>query len=130
MLALALQEPDLSDVDRSGRSIAHDEHMKMLVALRNQLESYDAYQMVFNPLEDDESIQGSLADDLADVYRDLKDGLIQLEADPASTDDVVWKWRFLFQSHWGHHAVAALNAIHWTVYDDDFLDSARLEQDV
>jgi hypothetical protein len=53
----------------------------------------------------------SLADALADIWRDLRQGLIALrEGVPA--DNVAWEWRFSFQTHWGAHAVEALRAIH------------------
>lgn len=52
-----------------------------------------------------------LADDLADIWRDLRSALDWLDsgADPA---DVLWEWRFGFETHWGLHAVQALRALH------------------
>jgi Domain of unknown function (DUF5063) len=53
---------------------------------------------------------GDVADDLADIYRDLKAGLwlyeqgYELEAD--------YEWKFNFNVHWGIHAVNAMNALH------------------
>jgi hypothetical protein len=54
--------------------------------------------------------KGSLADDLADVYRDVKEGLDLLRSGTPETD-VVWSWRFSLHSHWGGHAVEALRAL-------------------
>lgn len=54
---------------------------------------------------------GSLADDLADIYRDVKEGLDLLNGGTPETD-VVWGWRFSLRSHWGGHAVEALRALH------------------
>ena len=49
---------------------------------------------------------GWLTDDLFDIWSDLKDGLLLLDAGAKETD-VVWEWRFLFWAHWGGHAVGA-----------------------
>jgi hypothetical protein len=54
---------------------------------------------------------GDLADDLADIYLDLRRGFAILDAG-ASINDAVWDWRFSFESHWGQHAVDALRVIH------------------
>lgn len=57
-----------------------------------------------------------VADDLADIWRDLRGGL-QLLAVGASMADVVWEWRFTFESHWGAHAIEALRALHAARHD-------------
>lgn len=59
----------------------------------------------------DFTVNLSLADALADIWRHLKQGLTALhEGVPA--EDVAWAWQFSFQTHWGAHAVEALRAIH------------------
>jgi hypothetical protein len=59
----------------------------------------------------DEAVMLPLADDLADIHRDLTHGLRAL-ADGAAHEDVVWEWRFGFYSHWGRHATEALRVLH------------------
>ncbi len=39
-----------------------------------------------------------IADDLADIWRDLRNGLNRLEAG-GQLSDIVWEWRFLFDVH-------------------------------
>ena len=51
-----------------------------------------------------------MSDDLGDIYRDVKEGLLLL-AEGLSAD-AVWHWRFNFWSHWGEHSVNALRIIH------------------
>lgn len=69
-----------------------------------------SYWDVFNPLEETEPILNSLADDLADIYRDVKAGLSLFEA--RHFTDAAWDWRFHFQIHWGQHLVGAQRALH------------------
>lgn len=71
----------------------------------------DYYWEVFEPLEQEqpESLCGSLSDDLADIWHDVKRGLLGLDSGKLSAvDDAVWHWRFSLESHWGHHAVGAI----------------------
>ena len=58
-----------------------------------------------------------LADDLADIYRDVKPGLRATESqDDAVMGAVLFDWQFLFRSHWGDHAVNAMKLLHQLVY--------------
>jgi Domain of unknown function (DUF5063) len=51
-------------------------------------------------------------DDLADIWRDLKEGLDVLTNRTASAEvDAIWHWRFSFESHWGRHARSAITAL-------------------
>lgn len=51
------------------------------------------------------------ADDLTDVWKDLREGLDGL-ASSARWEDVSWEWKFSLQTHWGTHAEDALVALH------------------
>lgn len=68
---------------------------------------------VFDPTKDREAIYGSLADDIADIYRDLKEGLVLHHSGLASPNDILWDWRLGFYSHWGKHSMDALRTIHF-----------------
>jgi hypothetical protein len=49
---------------------------------------------------------GDLADDLADIWRDLKGGLVLFDAGHAIA--AAFAWRESFITHWGRHASSAL----------------------
>jgi hypothetical protein len=53
----------------------------------------------------------AVPDDLADVWRDLRQGLNALRSG-TSWEDVSWEWKFGLQTHWGKHAEDALVALH------------------
>lgn len=75
-----------------------------------------SYREFRNPAaaSEDESVVGDLAVDLADIFKDLKDGLFHF--DSQRTREAAFHWRFSFGVHWGRHAVSALHAIHgWLV---------------
>jgi Domain of unknown function (DUF5063) len=85
-------------------------------ALYDQLEAlfgdYAAYRTA-GPLPEEEAqlYESTVSDDLADIYRDLKGGLLALSAG-APRNEVLWEWRFGFWTHWGSHTVEALRVIH------------------
>jgi hypothetical protein len=60
---------------------------------------------------DEPPVRGSLADDLRDVYSDVRRGLALWDS-PAPPDAAIWEWRFQFEIHWGDHAIDALRALH------------------
>ncbi|GAC1542968.1 MAG: hypothetical protein NVS2B7_16440 [Herpetosiphon sp.] len=61
---------------------------------------------------------GDLADDLADIYGDIKPGLRAWdENDDNFLADIIFDWKEpLFARHWGCHSVDALRALHSLVY--------------
>ena len=68
------------------------------------------YWDVFNPMEEDNPVLNSLADDLSDIYRDLKQGLILFNQGKMA--EAAWEWRLHFDIHWGQHLTGAQRAIH------------------
>lgn len=61
---------------------------------------------------------GDLADDLADIYRDIKPGLRALDHNRDEyVSMVVFGWKEpLFKTHWGRHAVDAMRVLHILIY--------------
>ena len=104
---LALDLPDVSG-DEDAPDITHAEWMKVYTRFQS-LKPYN-YSKIYDPLEfpADEAVFCDLADDLADIWRDLKSGLILWEA--GAFDAASWQWRFSFSSHWGRHLTGALQA--------------------
>jgi hypothetical protein len=76
---------------------------------------YWAYFDPSEPLDaDQQPIFYSLADDLADIYGDIKPGLRAWETgDDRYLEAIVFVWKTpLFGTHWGVHAVSAMRALH------------------
>jgi Domain of unknown function (DUF5063) len=79
---------------------------------------FNYYVSVFSPSKIDEEkpqTLGDLADDLADIYRDLKAGLNLFNR--GYTREAVWEWKLHFNIHWGRHASSALYALHCYIAD-------------
>lgn len=77
--------------------------------LRIRLGSRDSYWMEFDDIGPDresrEQMSGSLADDLTDIYFELKQGLQML--DSRSPEQIAGWWQNGFRLHWGQHLVDA-----------------------
>jgi hypothetical protein len=91
----------------------HAEFLLLYESLKIRLGDWDLYWLVFDPTKDSEAIRGSLANDIADVYRDVKEGLDCQDLDLALLSDAIWEWRIGFYSHWGRHAINALRTSHF-----------------
>jgi hypothetical protein len=108
---LHLPAVDATDDDVE-RQITHEEAFHLFEIVRRKLGDLDEYKGIFDPYDLKEALSSSsLADDLTDVHRDIKNGLLALEQG-APQDAVLWEWRFGLD-HWGVHAAAAIYAIHW-----------------
>jgi hypothetical protein len=72
----------------------------------------DNYGWIFDPLvvPPEEPVVASVADDIADIYRDVVTGL-RLDQLGRRTE-AVWHWSFYLSRHWGLHATGAIRALH------------------
>jgi len=79
-----------------------DDRFELFSHLHETLGERDSYWLEFDALHGNLAATGSLADDLTDIYYDLKGGLERLSggADSWST---LRDWRAGFLVHWGQH---------------------------
>lgn len=122
LAVLRLPEMDVDDLETKS-TLTHADWKRVLDRF-SQL-PVDGYWDVFDPLieAEKEPLWNSLADDLADVYRDIKAYLRLFDA--GHVEEAVWQWRFHFSFHWGQHLTGAQRAIHSYFFnhqlDDDDL---------
>ena len=80
----------------------------------------DGYWLVFDPIEsqENETVYAPLADDLADIYQNIKYGLRLFDAGHIA--EAIWEWKFHFKIHWGWHLLEAQKVVHfWFVHNGD-----------
>ena len=96
----AIEMPDVEPTDnqqrRSPLEVQRHEWQRLYKTLKEKLGDWDLYRQVFDPTKDSEAIFGSLADDIRDIYRDLKKGLELKKTYPSQPEAAVWEWRFGF----------------------------------
>ena len=108
LFGAALALPDTSPEGGISDWVPDDEWKRAFEACRRIPVSH--YGEVFDPLvlPPEAPSVGDIADDLADIYRDVVNGLRALQhGEPGAG----WQWRFTFWSHWGRHAVGAMGAL-------------------
>ena len=92
--------------------MAHADWWSLYKSLTAYLGPRNNYREIFDPYEppSEKEVTGSLADDLADIYRDLLRGCRKWAR--GERTEAHWEWRFGLENHWGEHATGALRAIH------------------
>jgi Domain of unknown function (DUF5063) len=113
----SLSYADDDDATTHGKQMKNVEWKRLYETLKKEVGEWNLYWQVFDPTKDSEAIRGSLADDLADIYRDLSDGLGTDKSDVALQRNAIFSWRSRYYSHWGQHAINALYAIHFFLND-------------
>jgi hypothetical protein len=109
------------DAEAVQDSVSQDEWKVLYSKLKSVLPVQE-YWMVYAPVDhaDHEPVVADLADDLADIWRDLQPALRAMGrlGSAVEPERLNWEWRFSFQSHWGAHATSALALLHRTVVND------------
>lgn len=103
-------QPNLNDPDPDRLSAAGLRALHGSLAQRFGASNY--YREIFDPYEapEEEAVTASLADDVADIYQDIRGGLVKWER--GESGEALWGWRFHLEVHWGEHATGALRALH------------------
>lgn len=111
--ALLLPQPwnDLLAGQLDAVRVDHEEWFGIYTALVRRLPPH-IYCTAFAPLviPPEEAVVGCLADDLADIYRDVVSGLRAYRTGRRAS--AVWEWGYNFRIHWGDHATNAMRALH------------------
>jgi len=121
-------EDDSALEPRPEVELPHGGHLEWWAYLRDgigkKLSWHRLFHFVYDPVSpnDREVIDADLADCLADIYIDLKVGLMHYEEGTIEhQSEAVWKWKF-GTDHWGTHVAEVMLPIHHllhTHYDED-----------
>jgi len=84
--------------------------------IRNKLKPEDEYWLVeYN--DDTEAIKASIADNLTDVYQDLKDFVLLYSKNTQTAREMaVSECKNYYETHWGIRLLSALRAIHLLIF--------------
>lgn len=84
-----------------------DARFELFSRLRQLLGDRDSYWLEYDVVPNEECKSGSLADDLTDIYCELKSGLLSMEENLKNQDQAIDDWRCGYKIHWGKHLVDA-----------------------
>jgi Domain of unknown function (DUF5063) len=90
----------------------HEEWSQLYASLGALIGERNYYREIFDPFEPltETEVTGALADDFADIYRDVRAGLRKWQR--GESGEALWEWRFNLESHWGEHLTGALRALY------------------
>jgi len=114
--AISLSWTSLDHNEEFADKLSKEEQKDILKIISDKIGEGRFYWDVFDPTndKDTEPVCGDLVDDLGDIYKDVKKGLLNFDLGTiASKDQAVWDWKFGFEKHWGQHAIDALRTIHY-----------------
>jgi hypothetical protein len=112
--------PDLTPVfdDGNEKFVAEQDWVKIHDGFKNQFGTANDYLEVFDErINDSEGpVVSSLAENMADIYQDLKDFLLLYQTGTHEVmNDAVWECRMNFGNYWGQKLVNALRAVHKSI---------------
>lgn len=96
-------------------------------ALREKFKDYDEYYYIDNSnISETDPIKASLADNLSDIYQDLKDFVVLYQKNTRDAkENAVFHCKYLFEHHWGYRVVNALKYLHHLTFTN-----LSLEEDI
>lgn len=104
-------EPEEQQASIEDTSFEHTSEIERQTG--QKLGKHNLYWEFYDPYDQSNPLTTTLSDDLSDIYRNIKPGLIAYQKGTArSVSAAVWEWKDQFNFHWGDHAVDALRAIH------------------
>jgi hypothetical protein len=90
-----------------GSTCEFEQRFELFSHLRRLLGDHDGYRLEYDSSRGEEFMSGSLADDLTDIYFELKQGLKVLSEDPENLCRAADLWCGSYLWHWGQHLVDA-----------------------
>lgn len=125
--------PDLEPVFEDGNEkfvtetdwfTIHDTLKEKLGTANDYLELYDEELLIAETPG-----QSSLAENMADIYQDVKDFLLLYQTGTQEVmNDAIWECRLSFENIWGQQLVNALKAIHKFIYSGKEIEIVRNEE--
>ena len=80
-------------------------------------------------IESEIPVPSSLAENMADIYQDIKDFLLLYQTGTKEVmNDAVWECRMNFENIWGQKLVNSMKAIHRFIYSGEEIDITAKEE--
>jgi uncharacterized protein DUF5063 len=99
--------------------IPDQEEERVRLSLTAKLGSMDAYNDVFDPYElpENRPVSQSISRDMAVIYRDLTEALMEWER--GEHVRAIIRWNHSFRARWGRHTLGVLRALHFQARNYD-----------
>lgn len=116
--------PDIEPNDSSANTkyVTEEHWQEIFMAAEEKFGKDDKYWF---PDQNNDLMKESIADNLADIYQDMKDFIVLFQdARLASKENAVADLKFLFGIHWGARISKALYHLHLIIFNDIIKEEA------
>lgn len=115
--------------DEPEKFVSEEDYNYLHRKLEVKLGEHDAYLEVFDPAMQysEDPVEGSLAENMADIYQDLKDFILSYRIGTVEVmNDALLECRSNFADYWGQRLVNGLRALHNLTFGDvDLSEDAK-----
>lgn len=111
--------------DGNEKFVTEKDWFRIHDAFKAKFGTADDYLEVFDEkINDSEGpVVSSLAENMADIYQDLKDFLLLYQTGTIEVmNDAVWECRMNFENYWGQKLTNSLRAIHKFIYSGENIE--------
>jgi len=112
--------------------VTEDDWFRIHDKLKEKFGTANDYLEVFDDRanETEGPVVASLAENVADIYQDLKDFLLLYQTGTQEVmNDAVWECKMNFENYWGQKLTNSLRAIHKFIYSGEEIGLVEKEED-
>lgn len=116
--------------DGNEKFITESDWLRINDTLKEKFGTANDYLEVFDEkmTESDGPVISTIAENMADIYQDMKDFLLLYQTGTAEVmNDAVWECRMNFENFWGQKLVNSMRAIHKFIYSGE--EIGKVEND-
>lgn len=114
--------------DSNAKVVRESDWAAVRDVLKEKFGSADAYLEAYDAKmkEAEGPVVGSIAEDMADIYQDLKNFLVNYRTGTNEImNDAIWECRMNFENYWGQRLTDSLRAIHRFVYSGEEINKTE-----
>ncbi len=118
---------EVHDEDANERYVTEEQWEFIFNSVKNLLKQDDEYWYTSTGHKNDlEPQKGSIAENLSDIYQDMKDFVLLYQKNSrAAKENAVYECKKLFEIHWGSIIIQVQKTLHQLLYKDKLLDSTQ-----
>lgn len=124
-----LPDIEVSDESANERFVTEENWETLYTILKNKIGIDDIYSTQHNiDMFDNEPFNASLAEDIADIYQDIKDFIILYQKKShIGKENAVSSVKYYFKCNWGYKALNVLKMIHTISYKESLAEILEQE---
>ena len=127
--------PDLEPFfeDENEKFVTESDWFRINDAFKDKFGTANDYLELYDEkyIESETPVPSSLAENMADIYQDLKDFLLLYQTGTQEVmNDAIWECRLNFENIWGQKVVNALKAIHKFIYSGKEIEKVDDEENI